>query len=82
MYLRVRCGAFDGRVHVWDAAARGARPVAARSSAEGGRRRASCHDKRMLAPDPSKRPTFPSSLYNRHSHYRSRPGAGVSPFTH
>ena len=59
-----RCGAFDGRVHVWDAAAREwlLPRVAALSESKKAADALRAMIKRMLAPDPSKRPTFPELL--------------------
>ena len=59
-----RCGAFDGRVHVWDAAAREwlLPRVAALSESKVAADALRAMIKRMLAPDPSKRPTFPELL--------------------
>ena len=59
-----RCGAFDGRVHVWDAAAREwlLPRVAALSASKAAADVLRAMIKRMLAPDPSKRPTFPELL--------------------
>ena len=59
-----RCGAFDGRVHVWDAAAREwlLPRVAALSESKKAADALRAMIKRMLAPDPEKRPTFPELL--------------------
>lgn len=60
-----RCGAFDGRVHVWDAAAREwlLPRVAALSESKAASNTIRALIARMLAPDPSKRrPTFPELL--------------------
>ena len=59
-----RCGAFDGRVHVWDAAAREwlLPRVTALSASEAAADALRGLIARMLAPDPSKRPTFPELL--------------------
>ena len=58
------CGAFDGRVHVWDAAAREwlLPRVAALSESKAAADALRAMIKRMLAPDPSKRPAFPELL--------------------
>ena len=58
------CGAFDGRVHVWDAAAREwlLPRVAALSESKAAADALRAMIKRMLEPDPSKRPTFPELL--------------------
>ena len=59
-----RCGAFDGRVHVWDAAAREwlLPRVAALSESKKAADALRAMIKRMLAPDPSERPAFPELL--------------------
>ena len=56
--------AFDGRVHVWDAAAREwlLPRVAALSESKAAADALRAMIKRMLEPDPSKRPTFPELL--------------------
>ena len=55
-----RCGAFDGRVHVWDAAAREwlLPRIVALSESKAAADALRAMIKRMLEPDPSKRPTF------------------------
>ena len=55
-----KCGAFDGRVHVWDAAAREwlLPRIVALSESKAAADALRAMIKRMLAPDPSKRPTF------------------------
>ena len=57
-------GFFDGRVHVWDAAAREwlLPRVAALSESKAAAEALRAMIKRMLAPDPSKRPAFPELL--------------------
>ena len=59
-----RCGAFDGRVHVWDAAAREwlLPRIVALSASKAASNTIRAMMKRMLEPDPSKRPTFPELL--------------------
>ena len=59
-----RCGAFDGRVHVWDAAAREwlLPRIVALSESEAASNTIRALIARMLAPDPSKRPAFPELL--------------------
>ena len=54
------CGAFDGRVHVWDAAAREwlLPRIVALSEPKAAADALRAMIKRMLEPDPSKRPTF------------------------
>ena len=58
------CGAFDGRVHVWDAAAREwlLPRIVALSASKAAADALRAMIKRMLEPDPSKRPTFPELL--------------------
>ena len=58
------CGAFDGRVHVWDAAAREwlLPRIVALSESKVAADLLRALMVRMLAPDPSKRPTFPELL--------------------
>ena len=55
-----KCGAFDGRVHVWDAAAREwlLPRIVALSESKAAADALRAMIKRMLEPDPSKRPTF------------------------
>ena len=59
-----KCAAFDGRVHVWDAAAREwlLPRIAALSASKAAADVLRAMTKRMLEPDPSKRPTFPELL--------------------
>ena len=59
-----KCAAFDGRVHVWDAAAREwlLPRVAALSESKAAADALRAMIKRMLAPDPEKRPIFPELL--------------------
>ena len=54
------CGAFDGKVHVWDAAAREwlLPRIVALSESKAAADALRAMIKRMLEPDPSKRPTF------------------------